>query len=96
MPEPSMQCVQAGNHTLAIANPPSRLALFKRSDSGQKLRLIDRLLEPRKGQPDAFTSVSVIPNPTTAKERIVAVTARTICPHSVDTRPGNQSRFIMT
>eukprot|EP00971_Amphidinium_carterae_P064235 1271890-Amphidinium_carterae.2 len=79
--------MKASNHTFAIANQPSRLALFKRSDRSQKLCSIDRLLQPRKGQPDTF--------PTTVKVRVAAVTARTISPHNMDTSLRSQSRFMM-
>eukprot|EP00971_Amphidinium_carterae_P245483 4874683-Amphidinium_carterae.1 len=86
--------MKAGNHTFAITTQPGGLALFKRSDGGQKLSTTNGLLEPRKGQPDTFTSVSVVANPTTTEVRVAATMARTIRPHNVDTRPGHQSRFM--
>eukprot|EP00971_Amphidinium_carterae_P079507 1573213-Amphidinium_carterae.1 len=77
--------MKAGNHTFAITNKPFGFAIFKRPNSSQKLRSIDRLLEPRKGQPNTFTSVSVVANSAPSEMRITTVPARAIRPHSVDT-----------
>eukprot|EP00971_Amphidinium_carterae_P076932 1519794-Amphidinium_carterae.1 len=94
MPAVSAQRMKAGNHTFAIANQPSRLALLERSDNSQKLC---PMLEPQQGQPDTFTSVNVT-NPTPTKVWIAIVSSRSISPHSVDTKrskPGNQSRLMI-
>eukprot|EP00971_Amphidinium_carterae_P291017 5779020-Amphidinium_carterae.1 len=94
MPATSSESMKAGNHTFAIANKPSGLALFKRSDRGQGLSSIDGLLQPQKGQPDTFTSVRVVTNTTPSKVRITTVSARAISPHKLNTGPGSQSRFM--
>eukprot|EP00971_Amphidinium_carterae_P329414 6461842-Amphidinium_carterae.1 len=77
--------MKAGNHTFAITNKPFRLVLFKRPDSSQGLSTIDRLLEPWKGQPNIFTSVSVVANTAHSEVRITTVSTRAISPHSVNT-----------
>eukprot|EP00971_Amphidinium_carterae_P080437 1591696-Amphidinium_carterae.1 len=80
-------------HTFAITNQPGRLAFVKRSDRSQKLCSIDRLLEPRKGQPDTFTSVSIVANPTTAKVRVASCDDQTQqstqCAHRLATKAGS-------
>eukprot|EP00971_Amphidinium_carterae_P267781 5312660-Amphidinium_carterae.1 len=75
--------MKAGNHTFPITHKPLRHAFLKRPDSGQVLRSIGGLLEPRKRQPDTFTRVSVVANTAPPKGRISTVSARPIGPHSV-------------
>eukprot|EP00971_Amphidinium_carterae_P195509 3879759-Amphidinium_carterae.1 len=94
MPATSSESMKAGSHTIAIANKPFGLALFKRSDRGQGLSSIDGLFQPRECQPDTFTRVRVVTNTTPSKVRITTVFARAISPHNLNTKPASQSRFM--
>eukprot|EP00971_Amphidinium_carterae_P243729 4840698-Amphidinium_carterae.1 len=87
--------MQAGNHTFAIPHKPRPLALFKCPDSSQELSSSDGLLQPRKGQPDTHSSVRKVANTTSPEMRIAAMTPRHISPHSMNARPGNQSRLMV-
>eukprot|EP00971_Amphidinium_carterae_P016730 330166-Amphidinium_carterae.1 len=94
-PASSSESVKAGDHTFAITNKRFRPALFKHSDGSQELSSIDGLLQPRKGQPNTFTSVTVVANATSTKVRIATASARTIRPRRVNDDPGDQSRFVV-
>eukprot|EP00971_Amphidinium_carterae_P026775 528309-Amphidinium_carterae.1 len=57
LPATSSESMKAGNHTSASTNKPLGLAFLMCSDRGQKISSIDRLLEPRRGQPLSPVSV---------------------------------------
>eukprot|EP00971_Amphidinium_carterae_P098128 1941202-Amphidinium_carterae.1 len=85
--------MKAGDHTLAITNKPLRLALFKRPDGSH-----DR--------PIAFAPAGATKRfhqcPCSSQHHIcenagyysVTVSGRSISPHRVNTKPGDQSRLM--